>query len=62
MYSTLRMSDSKKITAKTENIILFINDFDTEIPEGKIAININHVLYARPARAEEIEHARIHGW
>jgi hypothetical protein len=56
------MSDSKKITAKTENIILFINYFNTEIPEGKIAININHVLYARPARDEEIEHARIHGW
>lgn len=62
MYITLRMSNSKKITAKTENIIMFINYFDTEIPEGKLAININHVLYARPARKDEIEHARIHGW
>ena len=62
MYITLRMSNSKKITAKTENLIMFINYFDTEIPEGKIVININHVLYARPARSEEIEHAQIHGW
>jgi len=61
MYITLRMSNSKKITGQTENLIFFTNDVP-RVEDGKIAININNVLYVRPAKAEEIEHAKIHGW
>ena len=62
MYVTLRMTNNKKITARDENIILFTKWVGLQIPDGKIAVNVNHVLYARPAKDDEIEHARIHGW
>ena len=61
MYITVRMSNSKKITGRTENMFFF-KDKMPIIEDGKIAINMNQILYARPAKAEEIEHAKIHGW
>ena len=60
-YITLRMSNNKKITGQFENLVFF-KDVMPFIDDGKIAVNINHVIYARPAKDDEIEHARIHGW
>lgn len=64
-YITLRMSNNKKITAQKDNILLFNNwvePYAPDIPGNKLLVNINHVLYIRPAKDEEIDHARIHGW
>ena len=61
MYITVRMSNSKKITGRKENLIFFKNEI-SRVEEGKITINVNHVLYVRPAKDDEIEHAKIHGW
>lgn len=61
MYITVRMSNSKKITGREENLIFF-KDAIPNVEDGKIAINVNHVLYARPAKDDEVEHAKIHGW
>ena len=60
-YITVRMSNNKKITGQIENLIFF-TDSMPYIENGKIAVNVNHVIYARPAKDDEIEHARIHGW
>ena len=62
MYITLRMSNNKKITAQIENIIFFANWVEPDVPDNKLLVNVNHVLYIRPAKDDEIEHAKIHGW
>ena len=64
MYITLRMSNGKKITGQMGNLIFFSasNGDSFVTAEGKITINLDHVLYIRPATEEEIAHAQIHGW
>lgn len=61
MYITVRMSNNKKITGQVENIVFFKLEVP-DIEDGKIAVNVSQVLYVRPAKDDEIEHAKIHGW
>ena len=64
MYITVRMSNGKKITGQTDNLVFFTTSIPDSraIVKDKLTINLDQVLYIRPARDEEIEHARIHGW
>lgn len=63
MYITLRMSNGKKITGQMGNLIFFsTSNGDSSVDPTKLNINLDQVLYIRPATEEEIAHAQIHGW
>ena len=64
MYITLRMSNNKKITGQMGNLLFFSPSRSESFmtAEGKVTINLDQVLYIRPATDEEIAHAQIHGW
>ena len=63
MYITLRMSNGKKITGQMENLLFFsTSNGDPYLDPTKLNINLDQVLYIRPATEEEIAHAQIHGW
>ena len=68
MYITLRMSNNKKITGQPENI-MFLDPSkgldwvdESVLSKSKIIVNPDRILYARPAKPEEIKYASIHGW
>ena len=77
MLITIHLTDGRKITKEQDRLHFFSttmakrSDFEypdlicvkvPEILEGCITVNLNHVVDMRLAEAEEIEHARIHGW
>ena len=63
MYITLRMSNGKKITGQMGNLLFFLpSNGDSSVDPTKLNINLDQVLYIRPATEEEIAHAQIHGW
>jgi len=76
MYITIRMSNGKKITADESKLNWFTPsamrcnesypdlapEQVPEITEGCITINLDHVMYMRPAYDHEVEHNEIHGW
>lgn len=68
MMITVHLADGRKITKDRDKLNFFngegcriMNAFPM-VEEGKITINLDNVLDMRPAEADEIEHARIHGW
>ncbi len=64
MYITLHLTDGRKITKERENLIILRpqSKFTPDVERGKITVNWNNVVDMREAEADEVSHARIHGW
>lgn len=68
MMITVHLADGRKITKDSDKLNFFngescrVSNMLPKVEEGKITINLDNVLDMRPAEADEIEHARIHGW
>ena len=68
MMITVHLSDGRKITKDSENLVFFTmteesaEDIAEKIEPGKIVVSADHIVDMRPAEPDEIEHAKIHGW
>ena len=68
MMITVHLSDGRKITKDSENLVFFTmteefaEDLAEKIEPGKIVVNADRIVDMRPAEPDEIEHAKIHGW
>ena len=63
MMVTVHLSDGRKITKDADKLIMFNNCLPTvdNIQEGRILLNVAHIVDMRPADEIERKHAEIHG-
>ena len=63
MIITVHLSDGRKITQDTENLLFFKPEQTSpKVREGCITINLHHVLYLHTADEDELKHMENHGW
>ena len=64
MIITIHLSDGRKITQDTENLLFFRSDQKTapKVCEGCITVNADHVTYMHTPDEDELKHMENHGW